>query len=349
MTATDSGAPLMRIARYHHNRSVHVEEMPRPVVAEGEVLVRVMAAGICGSDVMEWFRLPKSPRILGHEISGVVAESRTGRFAAGDRVVVRNQIHCGRCHACRHGHAAVCEEQVEIEPGGMAEYVRVPAELAARGGLTPLPDRLSFPAGTLAEPLACTLHAQELARVEPHQCVVVLGCGVFGLLHIRAALGAGVRRVVAVDTVAYRREAAERAGATRVLDVAADLAAEVRAVNDGRLADVAILATGAPEALLAASGALSRYGTLLLFGPPAPDSPLPLTPNQLFWRRELTLVSSYGAGDVELGRGLELLEKGDVDAEAMITHRIPLAEVQRAFRTVTEASESLKVVLDLSA
>lgn len=347
MTGTGTDEPAMRIARYYDNRSVRIESMPRPVIGDGEVLVRVMASGICGSDVMEWFRVPKSPRILGHEISGVVAESRTGVFAAGDRVVVRNQIPCTRCYACSHGHHAVCEQQVEIEPGGMAEYVRVPAELVGRG-LTPLPSRLSFQAGTLAEPLACTVHSQALARIEPHQCVLVLGCGVFGLLHIQAALGAGVRRVIAVDKVAFRRGAAERAGATLTLDVDADLASEVRKLNDGRLADVAVMATGAPQALVAASNALARYGTILLFGAPDPATPMPLTLNQLFWRRELTMVSSYGAGDVDLARGLELMERGVVDGEAMITHSVPLTEVQRAFGVVTDASDSLKVVLDLA-
>lgn len=337
----------MRIARYYDNRTVRVESLPSPAIEDGEVLVRVMASGICGSDVMEWFRVPKSPRILGHEISGVVAESRADAFAVGDRVVVRNQIPCGTCHACRHGHHAVCEHQVEIEPGGMAEYIRIPRELARRG-LTPLPSGLSFQAGTLAEPLACTLHSQALARIEPHHCVLVLGCGVFGLLHIQTALAAGVDRVIAVDKVGYRRQAAERSGASLVLDTDVDLASEVRRVNDGRPADVAVLATAAPEALVAASDALTRHGTILLFGAPDPATPMPLSLNQLFWRRELTMVSSYGAGDVDLARGIELMEKGAVDAEALITHTVPLTEVQRAFATVTDARDSLKVVLDMT-
>lgn len=346
MTAPDVGARDMRIVRYYDNRSVRVESMPRPVIGDGEVLVRVMACGICGSDVLEWFRVPKSPRILGHEISGVVEESYTDSYAVGDRVVVRNQAPCGHCYACRHGHHAVCEHQVEIEPGGMAEYVRVPAGLV-RDGLTPLPSHLSFQAGTLAEPLACTLHSQALAGIEPHQCVLVFGCGVFGLLHVQVALGAGVRRVVAVDPIGFRRRAALRAGATLALDPGDDVAHEVRGIADGRLADVAVLATGAPGALVSASAALARYGTILIFGATQPGEAVPLTLNQLFWRRELTMVSSYGAGDVDLARGLDLMGRGVVDSEALITHRVPLADVQRAFDIVTRARDSLKVVVDL--
>ena len=173
MTSTAAGVLSMRVARYYDNSSVRIETMDRPTIDDGEVLVRVMACGICGSDALEWFRVPKSPRILGHEISGVIAESRSGSYAAGDRVVVRNQVPCGRCYECQHDHHAVCEQQAEIEPGGMVEYLRVPREVV-EAGLSALPPQLSFQAGTLAEPLACTLHAQALAGIEAHQCVVVL-------------------------------------------------------------------------------------------------------------------------------------------------------------------------------
>jgi L-iditol 2-dehydrogenase len=337
----------MRVARYYRNSSVRVETVDRPTIDDGEVLVRVRSCGICGSDVAEWFRLPKAPRILGHEISGVVAESRAGAWAVGDRLVVRNQVPCGRCYPCRHGHHALCEDQAEIGPGGMAEYVRVPAAVAA-AGLTPLPPDLSYPVGTLAEPVACVLHAQALAQVRSHQTLVVYGCGVFGLLHIQVARGAGVERIVAVDPVESRRRAAEQLGASVALAPDGDVAAAVRGLTGGRLADVAVLASGAPAVLESASAVLARWGTVLLFGAPEPGVPVPVTLNQLFWRRELTVVSSYGAGGVDLADALELVVKGVVDGDAMISHVIPLTEVQGAFDLVTAAGESRKVVLDLA-
>jgi L-iditol 2-dehydrogenase len=338
----------MRIARYHHNRAILIESVARPVLGAGDVLVRVHACGVCGSDAMEWFRVPKSPRILGHEIAGVVAASRSGTVSVGDRVVVRNQLPCGDCYACMHGHPAVCENQTEIEPGGMAEYVRIPGRLADRGGLTPLPANVSFAAGTLTEPVACVLHAQALARVRPDQCVVVLGCGVVGLLHIQVARAAGVERIIAVDPVPFRRAAAARLGATLVLDPADDLPEATRHGNDGRLADVAILASAVPAALVAASAAVSRHGTLLMFAAADPGTPAPLTFNQLFWRRELTIVSSYGAGDADFGTALGLIAVGKVDTDTLITHTLPLDRVEEAFALVATAGESLKVVLDLS-
>lgn len=347
MSSAAAGSPLMRVARYHDNNFVPVQTQERPRIGDGEVLVRVMACGICGSDALEWFRVPKSPRILGHEISGVVAETRSADWPVGCRVVVRNQVPCQRCYTCRQGHHAVCEEQAEIEPGGMAEFVRVPQAVAATG-LTKLPSHLSFEAGTLAEPIACVLHAQQIARVPGRRCLVVFGCGVFGLLHIQVALASGVGRVVAIDTVGYRRNIALRLGATVALPPDADLAGQVRQLNDGLLADVAVVATGAVAAVASASAVVARHGAILLFGAAEPDVLVPLTLNELFWRRELTITSSYGAGDVDLARSLALIESGHVDSGTLITHVLPLSDAQSGFKIVSQAGDSLKVVLDMT-
>jgi len=346
MTAAASGEREMRIARYYDNRSVRVETAERPGIGDGEVLVRVMACGICGSDALEWFRVPKAPRILGHEISGVVARSRSDRYREGDRVVVRNQVPCGRCYACEHGHHAVCEDQVEIGPGGMAEYVRVPTEVVA-AGMWPLAAALSFAQGALAEPLACVLHSQRLAGIAAHHGVLVLGCGAFGLMHLQVARAAGVSRIVAVDGIVHRRQVAAEWGAA-TLSPGEDVAAAVRAANGGRLADLVIVATGAADALATASSAVARHGTVLLFGAPDPDVALPISLNQLFWRRELTVVSSYGAGDVDFAESLALIEDGLVDPDRIISHVVPLSEVQKGFDLVTNPQESIKVVLDVA-
>lgn len=343
-----TGAPnTMRIARYRSNRDVRVEEASRPSIGDGEVLLRLLACGICASDTLEWFRVPKAPRILGHEITGVVHESRSDFWAVGDRVVGRNQVPCQQCYACRHGHHAVCESQTEMEPGGMAEYVRVPREVAKRG-LWALPAGLSPAAGTLTEPLACVLHAQELTGLRAGWCVVVVGCGAFGLLHVAAAVAAGASAVLVVEPQAGRRAAALRSGATVALGPDDDVAAAVRELNDGRLADLAVVATGAPAALTSASDVLARYATALLFAVPEPDAAVPLSLNRLFWRRELRLVSSYGAGGTDFGEALAMLEKGVPDPRQLISHIVPLSDVQHGFDVVSAARGSLKVVLDLT-
>jgi L-iditol 2-dehydrogenase len=337
----------MSVAYYYNNKDVRIEQADRPTISDGELLVRVMSCGICGSDVMEWFRVPKSPRILGHELAGVVEESRSGAFRQGDRVVVRNQVPCGVCRACVSGHHSVCEHCDEIAPGGMSEYVRVPRKVV-EGGVWPLPEGLPFSAAALAEPLACVMHSQALARVLGRRCVVVIGCGVFGLLHLQAAGLAGVQQTVAIESQAFRRAAAADLGVPTILDPGDDLVAEVRAVNDGHLADMVIVATGAPGALDAACKVIGRHGAILLFGMPGPEVTTGLTVNQVFWRKELMVVSSYGPGNVPFSEPLRLMLEGSINFERLITHQVPFAEVQRGFELVSRAGNSLKVVLDLT-
>ena len=346
MDASLNPSPSMRVARYRSNSDVRVEMADRPLVMDGELLVRVLACGICGSDVMEWFRVPKSPRILGHEIAGLVEESRSRHFRCGDKVVIRNQVPCGVCQACMSGHHSVCEHCDEIQPGGMSEYVRVPERVAERG-VWLLPEGLPFYAASLAEPLACVIHSHALAKVEGRKCVVVLGCGVFGLLHIQVAKLAGVQTVIAVESHPYRRRAAEEVGASEVLDPSEDLQAAVRAANDGHLADMAIIATGSPQAFEAACKGVGRHGAILLFGMPGPDAAPNLTVNQVFWRRELTLVSSYGPGNVPFSEPLQLMHSGLINYDRLITHKVPLSQVQRGFDLVSSAGNSLKVVLEM--
>lgn len=337
----------MRVARYYGNADVKVEQMERPSLVDGEVLLRVMASGICGSDVMEWFRLPKAPRVLGHEIVGVVAESRSPVRQRGEIVVVRNQVPCRRCYACTRGYSAVCEETVEIEPGGMAEYIRVPARVVM-DGLWTLPITVPYHLAPLVEPTACVLHAQRRAMLRAGDAVVVVGCGVFGLLHIQLAKRAGARCIVAIEPSSTRRARALELGASAAFRPDEDsLEARLKDLNGGRLADLAIVATGAPDALPLAERSIGRLGTILLFAVPSPTSSGHLGLNHLFWRREISLVSTYGPGDVSFGDAISLIANGAIDAESLVTDRIPLSDALAGFQKVARADKSLKVVIDL--
>jgi L-iditol 2-dehydrogenase len=338
----------MRVARYYNNHDIRIERTPMPEIGIGEFLMRVTTCGICGSDVMEWFRVPKSPRILGHEVAGVVEVSRSDAFRPGDRVVIRNQVPCGTCQACSRGHPSVCEHCDEISPGGMSEYIRVPSKVVEKG-VWRLPDGLPPHAAALAEPLACVLHAQALARLKGLQCVVVVGCGVFGLLHIQAARLAGVQCVVAIESQPYRRSAALDVGASAVIDPGDDISVAIRAANQGRAVDAVVIATGAPSGLEVACQAVGRYGTVLLFGIPGPGETSHLDLNQVFWRKELQLVSSYGPGHVPFSEPLRLMQEGLIDCGRLITHIVPFSDVQRGFELVSSAGQSLKVVLDLES
>lgn len=338
----------MRVAVYHSNDDIRIEERPEPRIGPGEMLVRVHAAGVCGTDVLEWYRMPKAPLVLGHEIAGEVMGIGDGvdGFTVGDRVTATHHVPCRECWYCRSGHATMCEmlRRTHFDPGGFSECLRLGREHVERGTLK-LPSGLSFEEGSFTEPLGCAVRGQNLARVGPGATVVVLGSGTAGLLHIQLARARGARIVLATDVQDYRLAAARRFGADEVVDAREDLAARIKKVNDGRLADLVILCAGSPAALAQAFSSVDRGGTILLFAPLPPGS-RPEVPLTELWWETVTITSSYAAAPEDLAEALELLGSGKVRVRDMVTDRVPLAETARGFKKVVEAGASLKVVVE---
>ena len=181
---------FVRAAVYYNNRDIRVEERPVPLIGAGELLVRIEASGICGSDVMEWYRIKKAPIILGHEISGTITEVGAGRgpLQKGERVTVAHHVPCNTCRYCLEGNHSVCDmlRTTNFDPGGFCEFVRVPAVNVDRGTFL-LPDSMSFEDATFIEPLGCVIRAFRMARFTPGTDVLVIGSGMSGLLHIKLA------------------------------------------------------------------------------------------------------------------------------------------------------------------
>ena len=206
----------MRVAVYYNNRDVRLEEMAVPRIGPGELLIRTRASGICGSDLMEWYRIKKAPLVLGHEITGEVAEAGEGvtNFRVGDRVFSSHHVPCGECRYCLSGHQSVCDllRTTHFDPGGFAEYIRVPG-INVELGTMRIPDSMTFDEGSFIEPLACVVRAQRFARLTAGQTVLVIGSGISGLLHIQAARARGAARIVATDINDFRLKAAQRFGA----------------------------------------------------------------------------------------------------------------------------------------
>ena len=339
----------MRGAVYYSNRDVRVEELPVPQIGPGEMLVQVEASGLCGSDVMEWYRAPRAPLVLGHEISGSVAACGDGveRYKVGDRITAAHHVPCYTCHRCANGHHTLCEtlRNSSFDPGGFAEFIRL-SPIHVERGVFPLPDSLSYEEATFVEPLACVVRGQQAARLLRGQTVMVVGSGIAGILHIKLARDAGAGRILATDIDEYRLEAARRSGADVVISAGEGLPDRAREVNGGRLADVVIVCTGAGPAIADALASVEPGGTVLLFAPSAPDFALPLRLNDLFWRTDVTITTSYGASPDDYASALELIGAGRVQVRDMITHRLGLSEAGDGFRIVAEARQSLKVILD---
>ncbi len=259
----------MRVAVYHSNSDIRVEDRPVPVIGPAEILVRIRASGICGSDVMEWYRMPKAPLVLGHEVAGDIVEvgEDATHLAVGQRVVVSHHVPCNTCELCLNDAHTACHtlHTTNFDPGGFSEFVRVPALQTERGVLV-LPDAVSYEEGTFVEPLGCVVRAQERAGVRPGSTVLVVGSGISGLLHIRLAFALGAGRVVATDVSDYRLDFARRSGAIAfdAAEAGAGLPDMVRDVNDGRLADLVILCTSALPAIAQGMASLESGATFML-------------------------------------------------------------------------------------
>jgi L-iditol 2-dehydrogenase len=320
----------VRVARSVTPSEVVIEERPDPVAGPGEVVCRVMACGVCGSDVSTAYVLPKLPAVLGHELVGEVLEVGAGvrGVAAGDRVVVHHHVPCGECRRCRRGHETLCEQfrATNVDPGGFAERIRVPAplvpELLALEGLDAL-------AATFVEPLACVLRALDRAGLQAGDALLVVGAGTNGLLAIAAAHARAVEAVWVREPRADRRRLAESWGAAHHAD---------------EPVDVALVTTSQHDAIAAAAAAIAPGGALCLYAPPAPGTPLDLDSERLFMR-EIGVCASYSAGPADMRAALALIASGRIDPRPLVTHRLGLRDTARAL-DLQRRGEALKAVVE---
>lgn len=338
----------MYVAMYYHNRDVRLEEMPLPQIGPGELLVKVMACGICGSDIMEWYRIKRAPLVLGHEATGEIVKLGEGvsSYKVGDRVFVSHHVPCNTCRYCLSGNHTVCEtlQTTNYYPGGFAQYIRVPAINVDRGVFL-LPQEVSFAEGTFIEPLACVLRAQRMIQLEPAQSVIILGAGISGLLHLLSAKALGVQRIIVTDINEYRLKVVEELGASAVIPAKEEVANRLREVNENRLADQVIVCTSALSAFQQALECVDRAGTILCFAPTEPGVKLPIPIND-FWRQSIKIIHSYGNSPQDALEARELIRQRTIPVHKLISHRLSLAETGLGFQLVARAKECIKVIIE---
>ncbi len=333
---------------YYNNNDVRIQEMPKPTIGDDEILLKVMASGICGSDVTEWYRVPKAPKVLGHEATGIIEQTgkNVKRWKVGDRVFVSHHVPCNKCRYCRRGHHTACEtlQTTNYHPGGFSQYIQVP-RINVQHGIYPLPRNMTFEEGTFIEPLACAVRGQRLSNLQKQDTVLIIGAGLAGILHLQLAKAKGVRNIIAADINRYRLQLAEKFGACNAIDSTENLPQKLKTLNGGRLADQVIVCTGAKSAAITALECVDKGGAILFFAVPDPSVRIPL-PITEFWRNEITIKTSYGAAPKDLQESLKLLTAKKVDVEKMITHRLGIQEASEGFRLVAAAQESLKIIIE---
>jgi L-iditol 2-dehydrogenase len=345
----------VRAARFYAPGDIRLEDVLEPSAGRGDVVIRVRNCSTCGTDVKisrHGHHHIDPPRTMGHEIAGEIVE--VGRdvdgWAVGDRVQVIAAIPDGVCAECRAGRLTVCPNQTSMGyhyDGGFAEFCRVPAVVLAVDGLNRMPEGLTFAEASVAEPLACVINGQELARVGKGDDVAVIGAGPIGCLHVRLARANGAQRVFLLD---LNRARLEQAAALVAPDAAAcsgagDPIAEVLALTDGRGVDVAITAAAAGVAQEQALSMLARQGRLSLFGGLPKDHPtITLDSNRVHYR-ELTVVGANGSSPQHNAQAIDKIATGVVPVADLITHRLPLEAVLEAIEVVARG-DAIKVTIE---
>jgi L-iditol 2-dehydrogenase len=317
----------MRAAIYEGAGRIVAGEWPRPTVGAGELLLRVRGCGLCGSDIAKIVAPDtRAPLVLGHEVVGDVVEVGPGAtgFAAGDRVVAAHHVPCGECHYCRRHSESMCRafKASNLDPGGFAEYVRVPPA-NVRHATFRLPAHLTDEEASFVEPLACCARGVERAGVLPGDTAVVVGLGSIGCLFVQLLRRAGAT-VVGCDPVAARAELATALGA-ETSGPADVVAAAARTLSEGRGADHVVITGGGADVLPWAASVVREGGTLQFFaGGPGDSLPLPLS---ALYHRELTITSTYSSSPATLARAFWLLAAGKVEVDRLVTHRLPLEQL----------------------
>jgi L-iditol 2-dehydrogenase len=334
---------------YYSNSKVVLEELPIPEIGKGDILVKVMACGICGSDILEWYRIKRAPLVLGHELSGEVVEvgSEVTKFKKGDRVFSTHHVPCDTCHYCKSGHETACtvfQTVNNFDPGGFAEYLKISGPSLETGTFV-LPDEVTYDQGSFIEPLGTAVRVMRKIEIRPGDSMLVLGSGIIGLIVIKLARVLGAGRIIATDIHGFRLEAAKKFGAAHPIHAKEDVPGFVKSVNNGRLADKVILCTGTLSAAQQAVESVDKGGTVMLFAVPNPGEELSIDFNP-FWRNDVSIKTCYGAAPLDNMQAMELIRAGNVIVDDMITHRFSLADIGKGFSAASEGRECLKVIIE---
>ena len=344
----------MKVARFHGPGDIRIEDSPEPTVGSGEVKIRVRSCSTCGTDLKiqrYGHHRIAPPRVMGHEIAGEITEldDEVEGWAVGDRVQVIAAIPCGTCAECRRGRMTVCPNQESMGyqyDGGFAEYMVVPAKVLAVNGLNRIPAGIGFDEASVAEPLACVLNGQELARVGTGDDVVVFGSGPIGCLHVRLARARGAARVILVE---INRERLDLAAGLVHPDEAVcaedgDVVEQILKLTEGRGADVVITAAASGKAQEQALQIAARQGRISFFGGLPQDAPTITCDSNLVHYRELTIVGANGSSPAHNASALDLIATGAVPVADLITHRLPLDRVLDGLEVIARG-EAIKVTI----
>lgn len=338
---------MMTAAVYHAIDDIRLEQRPVPQIGPGEMLIRTLACGLCGSETMAWYK-KSQPKVLGHEPVGEVVELGTGveDFRIGDRVFVNHHVGRINSHLSRRGHFTrdPFYSQMKLDPGGVCEYYRVSAQHLMMDAHV-LPDTISTEAAVTIEPWSCVMSGLKVCHIQPGDTVAVVGAGFMGqgFVHLAPLFGAG--KIIALDFSDWRLERAREFGATHTINPKGEDAADaLRAVNNGRLADTVVVVAPLAAAWEQAT-ALVEVGGCLHLGAPLPPGIDWTRDGNVAYFDQITVTSRYSSDHTDTYSYIRLLEAGRIKADKAISHRFDIKDTAEAFRMLVEAEQSLKIVV----
>jgi L-iditol 2-dehydrogenase len=329
-------------------RKVAVRDVPVPNLATGDILVRMEASGICGTDLEKIEGQLGPGGILGHEVTGTIEKvaSDFTAFKKGDRVVAHHHVPCYRCQDCSRGDFTLCEDfkRSNIDPCGFAEYFRVPQYNVERGAVIPLPSELSFEEGAMIEPSACCIRAIRRAQVQAKENVLVVGLGPTGLTQIQILRHTTTGKIIGSDIVDARLKLGKKLGADETVNaLTGDVPAHVKTIaKDG--VDLAIVSTGNEKALNQAFSSIRKGGRILLFGAPSQGALYQLNVSDLF-SRQITMLSSYSCVEAEMEEAIQLVSEKTLDLKSLISDRFNLKDSERAMEFAKTSKTAIKTII----
>ncbi|MFQ5573012.1 MAG: zinc-dependent dehydrogenase [Nitrosopumilaceae archaeon] len=340
----------MKAALVKNESMISVDDVEKPSLGPGDILVKMESCGICGSDLEKVFGKYSQPSMkLGHEPAGVISEvgSRVSDFKKGDRVFTHHHVPCYSCHFCNHGNETMCPKYYEsnLTPCGLAEEYLVPEWNVSHGGVLKISDSMSFDEAAMIEPLACCVRSWHKFSHKKGDSVAIFGVGPTGMMHVMLAKEKGFEKIFCLDVNDFRLEFAKKFQITQSIN-SNDSSKKEKILNEteNRGVDVAIVATSSLKALDDAFDLVRKGGTVMMFGVPSQGDTINVDMSKIY-SKEITLTTSYAASDHDTKEALDLIASSRIDVKSLITHKYPITETQKAFDHAHDGSDAMKIII----
>jgi len=340
----------MKAAYVDGPSNVVIKNVEKPQIGNGDILVRMRACGICGSDLEKIYGQYSQPSMkLGHEPAGIISQIgySVNNFKAGDRVFVHHHVPCYSCHFCLHGNETMCRKYSEtnLTPCGLAEEFVVPEWNVLHGGIIKLPDHISFEEASMIEPLACCIRAWNKIKFKKGDSVAILGAGPTGMMHVMLSKAFGIKEIFCFDINDFRLNFAKQFGITEAIrSTAPDGYEKILSKTQNRGVDVVVVATGSLNAIAQSIDFVRKGGTIVLFGVPSKDAKMSVDVSKVY-SKEITIAPSYAASENDTNSAFKLINEGMIDVKKLVTHKFDLLESAKALQYAHQGNDSMKIII----